>query len=349
MRKKTETVSEWEDRILRTQGTGISWAHFVENRWIGCQRVSPACRNCYAEAGNVRWHGGDNWGADSPRRIVSDARWNRALSWNALAAATGHRYRVFCSSQSDIFEDRRDLDPYRLEVFEMIARTPNLDWLLLTKRADRIAALIRPWIAQGGKWPMPNVWLGTTAEDQRRADERIPALLSVPAAVHWISAEPLLEKIDVSRYLKADRRCPTCNGVGHLGAIGGCGRCQGSGEFGGAGVSWVVIGGESGSEARPMMERWVHDLLGQCRTARARPFFKQWGRWAPADLVAEMLPEWQGRFQEFGNVLMASAGMKLGNVLAGGETIEEFPISPAAARWHHDRHYVTNEEGIDGL
>lgn len=230
----------------------IEWTHHTFNPWWGCVNVSPACDHCYAEAWAKRV-GSDVWGPHSPRRFFSDAHWREPLKWDAEAAQTGRR-RVFCASMADVFENRADLAGPRARLFELIESTPNLDWLLLTKRVH----LVRKLIPRGRSLPR-NVWLGTTAENQEYADKRIPYLLTHDdAAVRFVSCEPLLGPIDLSPYLD-DRS--------------------------GSRIDWVIAGGESGAAARPMHPAWVEGLQKQCRSAHVPFHFKQWGHWAPAEVV----------------------------------------------------------------
>ena len=173
----------------------IEWTHHTFNPWWGCTKVSPGCKHCYAETW-ARRTGRAIWGNAAPRRELSDAYWKQPIAWNGEAARAGKRARVFCASMADVFEDRRDLDRHRARLWPLIEATPHLDWLLLTKRPQNMRKLA-PW---DGAWPA-NVWAGTTAENQRWADKRIPVLLEVPARIHFISAEPLLGPVEVSRWL----------------------------------------------------------------------------------------------------------------------------------------------------
>lgn len=212
----------------------IEWTHHTFNPWWGCSKVSPGCSHCYAEALSKRT-GNTIWGNESPRRFFGDKHWNEPLKWNAEAAFDGMRRRVFCASMADIFEDRHDLVPHRSRLFSLIELTPWLDWLLLTKRPENIHRL--------AGLPMPNnVWLGTSAEDQERWNERVPVLLSLPATIHFVSAEPLLGPITMNEFRP----------------------------------DWLIVGGESGSKARSMERNWVVSLRNQC-DSRTVFFFKQWG------------------------------------------------------------------------
>jgi protein gp37 len=224
----------------------IEWTHHTFNPWWGCVKISPACKHCYAETWAKRV-GSDVWGADAPRRFFSDAHWRQPLKWNAESVLEGARRRVFCASMADVFEDRRDLDLWRTRLWLLIEKTQSLDWLLLTKRPESVGRLV-PW---SDKWP-PNVWLGTTAEDQASADLRIPALISHNAPVLFASCEPLLGPLDLSSWLDQQR------------------------------LHWVIAGGESGAKARPMNPDWPRSLRDQCVTAGVAFHFKQWGHWSPA-------------------------------------------------------------------
>lgn len=253
--------------------TTIEWTDFTFNPWHGCVRVSPGCKNCYAEAFDRRTHGTarhldskgnvrePHWGADAPRRFFGDKHWNEPLKWNAAAEAAGVRRRVFCASMADVFEDRPDLVEPRARLFSLIQETQALDWLLLTKRPENIDRLLTPWILEHIEGPLTNVWLGTTVEDQERADERIPHLLTVPAAVRFLSVEPLLGPVDLAGRL---------GGSDYLGDR----HDDAPGE---AGIDWVIVGGESGPGARPCDVAWIRDVVRQCREAGVPVFVKQLG------------------------------------------------------------------------
>ena len=177
--------------------TKIQWTDYTFNPWWGCTRVSPGCEHCYAEAFAKRC--GVQWGVKAERRFFGDKHWAEPLKWNAAAAKLGERRRVFCASMADVFEDRDDLRAERAKLFSLIHTTPHLDWLLLSKRPENMERLADARWIHG--WPS-NVWAGCTVEDQRRADERIPHLLRVPAAVRFLSCEPLLERVDLTGVLE---------------------------------------------------------------------------------------------------------------------------------------------------
>lgn len=223
----------------------IEWTHHTFNPWWGCVRLSPACAHCYAEVWARRF-GANLWGGSAERRFFGESHWREPLRWNAEAARAGVRARVFCASMADVFEPRSDLDPWRDKLWELIEKTPNLDWLLLTKRPGKMRH-VYPWAHQ----PRQNVWLGTTAENQRCAERRIEKLVAINAHVRFLSCEPLLSAIDLAPWLK-------CRQVG-----------------------WVIAGGESGHDARPTHPNWVRSLRDQCRAFGIPFHFKQWGHWSP--------------------------------------------------------------------
>ncbi|KAA0686610.1 DUF5131 family protein [Azospirillum brasilense] len=226
----------------------IEWTTHTFNPWWGCLKVSPACKHCYAESWAKRT-GHDLWGVAATRRFFGDKHWAEPLKWNAEAIGAEVRPRVFCASMADVFEDRRDLDAARARLWTLIENTPNLDWLLLTKRPEMVNALA-PW---NDNWPK-NVWLGTTVENQRYAEERLPELAAIPASVRFISAEPLLGPLDLTAWT--------------------------------ASIDWVITGGESGPKARPSSPTWFRDLLNQCMAADISFHFKQWGDWAPGQGIS---------------------------------------------------------------
>lgn len=228
------------------ENTKIEWATHTFNPWWGCTKVSEACKNCYAEAWAKRV-GQPVWGPKSGRRFFTEQHWKSPLSWNRKAETSQERPRVFCASMADVFEDRDELTPWRNRLWELIEETPHLDWLLLTKRPQNVSRLAR-W---GADWPS-NVWLGTTVELQKRADELLPHLAAVPAKVRFISAEPLLGPLDLSPYLETS-------------------------------IDWLITGGESGPKARPASPDWFRSLLTQCMEHDVAFHFKQWGDWAPGD------------------------------------------------------------------
>jgi len=217
--------------------TKISWTDHTFNPWWGCVRVSPGCEHCYAETFSKRV-GHSIWGVDATRRFFSQKHWDEPRKWNAAAEKAGKPARVFCASMADVFEDRRDLDAERHKLWMLIHVTPWLDWQLLTKRPQNVDAMLPAGIRE-------RVWLGTTAEDQRRLDERCETLTSVQGCrVHFLSCEPLLSAL----------RLTTKQLIG---------------------LDWIIAGAESGHGARRMDEDWVRSLRDQAQTAGVWFFYKQ--------------------------------------------------------------------------
>ena len=247
------------------ENSNIEWTHHTFNPWEGCQKVGPGCDNCYAEARDIRFTGGTHWGPGSPRRRTSAANWRKPLAWDRAAALAGERHRVFCASLADVFDNA--VDPaWREDLWRLIETTPNLDWMLLTKRPGNIAKMLPP--SWGAGWH--NVWLGCTVVNQAEADRDIPKLLAVPAAIRFLSMEPLLGPVDLAQ---ATRRVLRHQSYLNLN------------------LHLVIVGGESGPGARPMHPDWARSLRDQCQAAGVAFFFKQWGEWAP---VEKLLPSQPG-------------------------------------------------------
>lgn len=268
--------------------TGISWADHTFNPWIGCTKVSPACKHCYAERDFDHRYHKVQWGPSGTRILTTAANWRKPIKWNREAEQTGRRPRVFCASLADVFEDWEGpmrtasgvittmgddgrfirnpdcpmghrpatMDDARRQLFELIDQTPHLDWLLLTKRPENTLTMwpADPSACAGVPKPYRNVWLGTSIENQTLADARLPCLRE---AVEWgmvqttfVSAEPMLGPIDL--------------GENH-------------------GVDWVIAGGESGPNARPSHPEWFRSLRDQCKRSGVAFHFKQWGEWISKD------------------------------------------------------------------
>lgn len=257
--------------------TTISWCDRTFNPWEGCSKVSPGCLNCYAETRNHRF-GGDNWGKGKPRRRTSAANWKLPVKWNRehdrnMAAGYGsiERPRVFCASLADWLDDEVPIE-WLADLLNLIADTPNLDWLLLTKRPehcfDRINAATRcaHYKADGRLWTLAglvphNVWIGTSVEDQQRADERIPQLLKIPAKVRFLSVEPMLGPVDFGFRMDQNRSDPAIQQYKRESI---CGQ-----------LHWVIFGGESGKGARLCNVEWIREGVRQCKAAGVAAFVKQ--------------------------------------------------------------------------
>lgn len=248
--------------------TGIAWTDHTFNPWIGCTKVSAACDRCYAEAlMDARW-GKVKWGVGEKRIRTSESNWREPLKWNKAAAAAGVRRRVFCASLADVFDTEVD-ERWRYDLFGLILQTPNLDWLLLTKR-PQVAA--KWW--RDAKIPMPpNIWLGTTVEDQKMADLRVPILLSIAAKVRFLSVEPMLGPID----LTAIKQTVAPGFFGDALQWHHRGKVHEDEGVAYPSISWVIVGGESGSGARPMPMEWAYEIRNQCIDAGVSFFMKQMG------------------------------------------------------------------------
>ena len=268
----------------------IEWTDHTFNPWWGCTKVSPACDHCYAEAW-ARRLGLDVWSAGKPRRFLSEAYWQQPIKWDAEAARSGVRARVFCASMADVFEWKRGLSTWRSRLWKLIEKTPNLDWLLLTKRPHLVGRLA-PW---GDEWPA-NVWLGTTVENQRWANKRLPHLADTNACVRFLSCEPLLGKIDLAHWLESSA------------------------------VHWVIAGGESGPHARPSDPQWFQDIRAQCVTHDTPFHFKQWGDWAPLDAVPDVVPKAVANGGAYSTV-MGRFGKKTSGRLLDGESWDGLPVT----------------------
>jgi protein gp37 len=200
---------------------------------------------------------------------------------------------------ADVFEDRRDLDQRRERLWQVISETPNLDWLLLTKRPQNVRKL-SPW---GDHWPT-NVWLGATAENQKWLDKRMSVLTALPAKVLFLSCEPLLGALDLSSWIGRASR----------------GECRK--------VHWVIGGGESGHHARPMNPEWLTSLRDQCIDADIRFHFKQWGNWKPVSLRQVNGYASKTLFLSSGErIFVANMGKKSTGRQLEGRVWNEFPLN----------------------
>lgn len=266
----------------------IEWTEATWNPILGCDKVSAGCKNCYAirtahrlqhnpnpkvakafegltviQGGQPNWMGRVNFVEE---RLAEPLRWREPR-------------HIFVNSQSDLFHDGLT-DEQIADVFGIMAAAHWHTFQVLTKRPQRMLKLVGD-VSEAGfacevnerwlglmrnlgdsrpgfrwDWPLPNIWLGVSCENHATADERIPPLLQTPAAVRWISAEPLLGPINLAPYLEFAGDCPKVE------------------------LDWLVVGGESGPSARPMHPDWARSLRDQCQAAGVPFFFKQWGEWA---------------------------------------------------------------------
>lgn len=320
----------------------ISWTDATFNPWIGCTKVSRAatggggCDHCYAEVSTparvLRAKGAESWGTGAPRVRTSAANWRQPVaSWNVrgyaecpackwrgewsacdgflrsacpkcFATVNTARRRVFCASLADVFDN--EVDPqWRVDLLMLIRATPNLDWLLLTKRVGNVTRLLQEVEdllkahdrLDGWDWlhdwtcgsPPANVWLGATIVNQEEADRDIPKLLATPARLRFLSMEPLLGPVDLVRRgadgslldcLRGDwlrEEAPAVPGVGMKLLVGD-----------GPHLDWIIVGGESGPGARPMHPDWALSLRDQCAAVGVAFHFKQWGEFVHGEQAA---------------------------------------------------------------
>lgn len=247
------------------ENSKIEWTDHTFNPWIGCQKVSPGCDNCYAEAMMDHRYGKVKWGPHGERKRTSEANWKLPARWARQAHRNFlrgdlRRPRVFCASLAD-WLDNQVPQQWRSDLAHVISATPELDWLLLTKRIENFRKL-SPW---GSELPFPsNVWLGITCEDQGRFDRRWPVLAQIPAAVRFISYEPAIERLRLPLGWHRDEPKP----------------------------NWIICGGESGPGARQMNPGWARDLRSQCAQYDIAFFMKQMTSKAPIpyDLMIRQFP-----------------------------------------------------------
>ncbi|MGS2592075.1 DUF5131 family protein [Streptomyces hebeiensis] len=280
----------------------IEWTDATWNVVTGCDKVSPGCEKCYAETFAERWRGTKGHHFENgfditlrPERLDLPFKWHKPK-------------RVFVNSMSDLFH--KDIpDEYIARVFATMARTPQHTYQILTKRHGRMRSLLGSHIDGGQNlleaasdeetaqalydafWPLPNVHLGVSVENQHWADIRIPALLDTAAAVRWISAEPLLGPIDLNGPIIPGRGRPKL--TYWLTGRPGLGEPRTTATdlqmhplVTGPRLNWVVVGGESGHGARPMSPDWARSLRDQCQNAGVPYLFKQWGEYAPTSYMA---------------------------------------------------------------
>jgi protein gp37 len=303
----------------------IEWCDSTFNGWIGCTKVSKACDDCYAARSTPARTKGIIWGPGQPRQRTAPDNWKLPVQWNreqfsecpachwrgvgayTVAGNAQHshhlcqlcstymvpaRRRVFALSLGDWLDKDVPVE-WLADLLQLIHDTPNLDWLLLTKRignfwervsaAGRVLMLYRGQVGAGssGDWveawiqgqPPENVYIGITVIDQAEVERDVPKLLDVPATVRFLSVEPMLGPIDLRGFLW------------HFGteSTGGCvPRIQ---RWPDSCLHWVIIGGESGAKARPLNPAWVRDLVKQTLEAKVATLFKQWGEWLPDDQI----------------------------------------------------------------
>jgi protein gp37 len=322
------------------KNSSIEWTEHTFNPWWGCTKISEGCALCYAKKFAARTGYGPDpvaadkfpiWGDNARRRLFGDKHWDEPKEWQMAAARVGVMHRVFCGSMCDILENREELKYPRQVTTEMVASTPNLLWLFLTKRPENAVKLLPLDWRGNGNWPR-NVMLGVTIENQKRLEIRVPVIRSIlrdfPGAAFFASCEPLLSALEWE------------------GVEGGY---RDSLDL----FDWVIGGGESGPGARPMHPDWIRKLRDDCenRTDMGRPWpvpflFKQWGEFqngstfsvhASKEFVVLNDGQWKSRVSEFDqdtrnawshkdSCLMARVGKKEAGRVLDGRTWDGTPI-----------------------
>lgn len=362
--------------------TEIQWADSTFNGWMGCTKVGPGCDHCYAAVSTPARTMGIKWGPGAQRRRTGAVNWDMPIKWNAKpffqceecdyrgddftgiddicsSCRTAHawcpvcanpsgnpsRRRVFSASLSDWLDNEVPIE-WLVELLDLIRQTPNLDWLLLTKRIGNFSArltMARYWIVANHdipdgrhltseivkaageygrrvqfieKWengsPPPNVWLGATVVNQQEADRDIPKLLQVPAAVRFLSIEPMLGPINLHRVA-----LPAGSGRFWIDCLAPWYPTPTTPAL----INWVICGGESGHKARPMQPTWVQSLRYQCVAAGVPFLFKQWGEWLPDNQNPVIIGK-------SGETQAIKVGKKLAGRKLDGRTWDQFPGVP---------------------
>lgn len=304
--------------------TAIEWTDTVWNPVTGCSKVSEGCRNCYAFALHDMRHKAFTEGKKLPRQYAKPfseiqlfpERLEQPLKWRKPR-------RIFVNSMSDLFHEDVPFE-FIEQVFATMALAKQHTFQILTKRPQRMLDFFKRCVYNGhfpNSDPLPNVWIGVTVENQKAADERIPLLLQTPAAVRFLSCEPLLGPVDLSRWLFdwlfVDE----------------------PGESVEPPIHWVIAGGESGSNARPMHPDWARDLRDQCQAAGVAYFHKQNGEWTedftddqpgPVTIIDHNGKSWK-RMEALapgGSVRMKRVGKKKAGRLLDGREWNEIPPTP---------------------
>lgn len=312
--------------------TEIEWTDSTWNPIRGCSRVSEGCRNCYAEQIAARFSGPGRPFEGLAIFKDGDARWTGKvalvrehlqdpLAWRAPK-------KIFVNSMSDLFHEQVP-DEWIWKIFGVMALAQRHTFQILTKRPMRMHEMLHgtkadfahlciselfedvgasPTCDMAHVWPLPNVWLGVSVEDQETADKRIPLLSLTPAAVRWVSYEPALGPVNFRMiesqydYLK-EWRTPRGATIPR-------------------GLDWIVMGGESGKDARPMNPRWARSVRDACLMTKVPFFFKQWGEWSPAHF------HYKKEAIEVDGFILSKVGKQLAGALLDGKEYRQFPVRP---------------------
>jgi len=299
------------------ENSTIEWTDDTFNPWIGCTKVSAACLHCYAERDWDNRRHVARWGPNGTRVVTSDANWKKPIAWNRKAVAESTTRRVFCASLADVFEDWQcemhdhegnllplDMNAVRARLFRLIDATPNLNWLLVTKRPENIRRFwpefeVTPFDREEESLTYrKNVWLMTSVENQEQADKRIPELAKCRdmSPVLGLSCEPLLGPLALNLN----------------------------------GIDWVITGNESGpGDVRIGEIDWHRAIRDQCDSASVPFLFKQWGEWVP---FSQIDSQWLASndldrypVKSIGNHSYHRLGKKNAGRILDGRTWDGFP------------------------
>lgn len=339
--------------------TTIEWTDYTWNPVTGCHKVSPGCKHCYAETLTNRF--AKTWGVKDFREIVLH---NERLDEPQKNKKKWAGKKVFVCSMSDLFQDDVPFD-FIAMVYARMARVQTTTFQILTKRpqralefykwiqakfdelhADPVYTLFKvfgiPFEDYTGTWPLPNVWIGTSCENQETANERIPQLLQIPAAVRFVSCEPLLGPIDLLHINTGQ--------VSWVDSLRGMGYGNDPNDNRNY-IHWVIAGGESGHGARPMHPDWVRSLRDQCARALVPFFFKQWGEYMTIDSFNERILSETDRTKTYtgfrthdGIELIKVGKSKSGNLLDGKQLLQ-FPLSEITI--HIERGFTPDQPPIE--
>lgn len=261
----------------------IEWCDFTFNPWMGCTKVSAGCQFCYAEALMDTRYGKVEWGPSGTRKRTSPANWKKPLKWAREAFDMfGRKARVFCASLADVGEDRPELVPWRKDLSDLIEQTwDQIDWLLLTKRPENMARMFPTEVLERSH-------VGTSIENQAMVHERLIHLLRCPAAIRFLSVEPLLGPVDLISQFPWCRHHNEFEHSMNMDESSPCfkGQCDAH-----ALIDWVIVGGESGTSARVCDLSWVESIREQCQYVGIPCFIKQLGSWAVEKHDGSTAPE----------------------------------------------------------
>lgn len=335
--------------------TGIEWTDATWNVIVGCDKVSAGCDNCYAIRTAHRMQANPN-----PKVSGAYAGTEEGMEWTGQVNLLANRLdqplrwrkprRIFVNAQSDLFH--KDVpDAFIAHVWAIMTAAERHTFQILTKRPGRMRSLLSTtdfWRMVAYRVedmgidtdvssldPPRNVWLGVSVEDQKTADLRVTSLLGTPAAVRFLSCEPLLGPVDLSRlpFPRWSTDKPGDMVIDALGAkYGEPGLWQGKA----VGIDWVIVGGESGPHARPMHPEWARSLRDQCQTAGVPFLFKQWGEWLPTHegrhrlTFDGTLTAPHGGCVTSGEELIARVGKKNAGRLLDARTWDQFPATSEA-------------------